>query len=70
MSASKFTGERKFAECAHPNSSDSNLTHIYFKIGNQKSFVEHFRRLAVAPYATDDVVVTLTDPDGRKVMFG
>ncbi len=59
-----------FAEYAHPARPDSNLTHLYFKIENQAQLSEHLGRLGVEPYATDDVVITLTDPDGRKVMFG
>ena len=30
----------------------------------------HLASLGVAPCSTDDVVVTVVDPDGRKVMFG
>jgi hypothetical protein len=61
---------KKFAEYAHPARPDSNLTHLYFKIEDQPSFLEHLRRVGVVPDATDEVVVTLTDPDGRKVLFG
>ena len=27
-------------------------------------------QLGIEPYSVDDVVVTVTDPDGRKVLFG
>jgi hypothetical protein len=27
-------------------------------------------KLEIVPYATDEVVITVVDPDGRKVMFG
>lgn len=59
-----------FAEYAHPACADSNVTHLYFKIESQEAFLEHLRHLSIAPYAVDDVVVTVVDPDGRKVMFG
>lgn len=61
---------RRFAEYAHPARPDSNLTHVYFRIEDQERFLEHLRCLGVTPYAIDDVVITLADPDGRKVMFG
>jgi catechol 2,3-dioxygenase-like lactoylglutathione lyase family enzyme len=60
----------RFAEYTHPARHDSNVTHLYFKIENQPQFLEHLNRLSIDAYATDDVVITLTDPDGRKVMFG
>lgn len=59
-----------FADYTNPARPDSNLTHLYFKIEDQQQFLEHLKCLSVSPYATDDVVITLTDPDGRKVMFG
>lgn len=49
---------------------ESNLTHLYFKIDDQRQFLDRLRALCITPYATDDVVVTVADPDGRKVMFG
>lgn len=61
---------RQFAKYTHPAHPDSNLTHLYFKIDNQESFLEHLKSLGIMPYAADDVVITVTDPDGRKVMFG
>jgi len=60
----------KFAEYTNPARSDSNLTHLYFKIENQKQFLDQLSAMGVTPYAVDEVVVTLSDPDGRKVMFG
>ncbi len=59
-----------FAAYTHPVRPDSNVTHLYFKIEDQAAFLEHLQRLRLTPYATDAVVVTLTDPDGRQVMFG
>ena len=60
----------KFAAYAFPPLQDSNLTHLYFKVESQADFLAHLARLKIEPLATDDVVVTVVDPDGRKVMFG
>jgi hypothetical protein len=60
----------KFAQYTNPPRPDSNLTHLYFKIENQKQFLGELKALGITPYVADDVVITLTDPDGRKVMFG
>lgn len=60
----------KFAGYAHPARPDSNLTHLYFKIEDQKQFLEHLEELNIKTLAKDEVVVTIVDPDGRKVMFG
>lgn len=60
----------RFAQYTHPANPQSNLTHLYFKIDDQRQFLERLRALCITPYATDDVVVTVADPDGRKVMFG
>jgi hypothetical protein len=30
----------------------------------------HLEAVGTKAYATDDVVVTVVDPDGRRVMFG
>lgn len=60
----------KFSEYTHPVIPESNLTHLYFKIDNQKDFLDHLRNLNLTPFAKDDVVITVEDPDGRKVMFG
>jgi hypothetical protein len=61
---------QKFAEYTFPARADSNVTHLYFKIESQVDFLAHLKKLGVSPHATDDVVVTVVDPDGRKVMFG
>jgi len=61
---------KSFAEYAHPPRSESNLTHLYFKVANQQHFLEHLEKIGVTPFCSDDVVVTVIDPDGRKVMFG
>ena len=63
-------GAKEFADYTYPARSDSNVTHLYFKIGSQEEFLEHLASLGITPYSTDDVVVTVVDPDGRKVMFG
>jgi hypothetical protein len=60
----------KFAEYTYPALSESNLTHLYFKIDDQKDFLSHLGQFHIIPVSIDDVVVTLVDPDGRKVMFG
>ncbi len=61
---------KAFADYAYPPLAGSNLTHLYFKIEDQKAFLAHLENLQVQPVAVDDVVVTVSDPDGRKVMFG
>ena len=61
---------RLFAEYAYPPEVKSNLTHLYFKIAEQKAFYTHLKKLGVAVYCADEVVITVLDPDGRKVMFG
>ena len=61
---------RRFAHYTHPANSQSNLTHLYFKIESQQQFLEHLKTFGIEPHAIDDVVVTVEDPDGRKVMFG
>lgn len=61
---------QRFADYAYPARTDSNLTHLYFKVSSQPTFLEHLKSLNVAPLCTDEVVVTVVDPDGRKVMFG
>lgn len=61
---------KAFAEYAHPASPGSNLTHLYFGIEDLAGFLARLESLGLAPYATDEVVVTVVDPDGRKVMFG
>lgn len=59
-----------FADYAHPPVAGSNLTHLYFKIHDQAAFLAHLDGLGIVPHAVDEVVVTVVDPDGRKVMFG
>jgi hypothetical protein len=61
---------RLFASYTHPPFPESNLTHLYFKIESQKNFLEHLESLEIAPYSVDDIVVTVSEPDGRKVLFG
>jgi len=59
-----------FADYTHPAVADSNLTHLYFEIADLQAFLAHLEVLGLQPYAIDDVVVTVVDPDGRKVLFG
>ncbi|MFE0016850.1 VOC family protein [Mesorhizobium sp. NPDC059054] len=59
-----------FGAHTHPPLSGSNLTHLYFKIDDRQAFLTRLKELGIEPSATDDVVVTVEDPDGRKVMFG
>jgi catechol 2,3-dioxygenase-like lactoylglutathione lyase family enzyme len=61
---------RAFAAYAYPPEAASNLTHLYFKIDDQQAFLDHLEALGVAPLAKDEVVISVVDPDGRKVMFG
>lgn len=59
-----------FAGYAYPPLAGSNLTHLYFKIDDREAFLARLKDRTIAPFAIDDVVVTVEDPDGRKVMFG
>lgn len=61
---------KAFADYAYPVLPGSNLTHLYFHIEDQGRFLSLVEGLGLTPYAKDDVVVTLVDPDGRKVLFG
>ena len=59
-----------FADYAFPPVAESNLTHLYFRIPDQAEFLERIKNADTPLVAVDDVVVTVEDPDGRKVMFG
>ena len=59
-----------FADYSYPPNRDSNLTHLYFTIEDRDDFIAHLHDLGVEPVAADDVVITVVDPDGRRVMFG
>jgi len=61
---------KKFADYTHPSRVESNVTHLYFKIESQPAFLQHLERSGISPLLVDDVVVTVVDPDGRRVMFG
>ena len=61
---------RHLPSTAHPVVLSSNVTHLYFKISDQQTFLAHIDALGLVPVAVDEVVVTLKDPDGRTVMFG
>jgi hypothetical protein len=61
---------QKFASYAYPARPDSNVTHLYFHIESQSKFLEHLSQFNVTPYLLDEVVITVIDPDGRKVLFG
>lgn len=59
-----------FAGYTHPPLAGSNVTHLYFNIHDRDGFLARLKELSIEPFALDDVVVTVEDPDGRKVMFG
>jgi predicted enzyme related to lactoylglutathione lyase len=59
-----------FSTYAHPPVPGSNLTHLYFRIADRGAFLAHLDRLGIRSAFVDDVVVTVTDPDGRQVLFG
>lgn len=61
---------KAFAEYAYPSLAESNLVHLYFKIEDQKAFLAHLESLQIQPVAVDEVTITVSDPDGRKVLFG
>lgn len=61
---------RSFADYSYPPLPDSNVTHLYFRIDSQADFLARLDGRGLNAYAVDDVVVTVVDPDGRKVMFG
>jgi hypothetical protein len=59
-----------FSTYTNPPLTGSNLTHLYFKIEDHPAFLNHIDRMRLTPFAVDEVVITVEDPDGRKVMFG
>jgi hypothetical protein len=59
-----------FSTYTHPSLPGSNLTHLYFRIEDQGAFLVRLDELGIRPASVDDVVVTVTDPDGRQVLFG
>jgi predicted enzyme related to lactoylglutathione lyase len=61
---------KQFSDYTHPACRESNLTHLYFKIENQAPLLQRLEALGITPHAIDDIVVTVEDPDGRKVMLG
>lgn len=61
---------KAFAEYTFPVCAESNVTHLYFKIHSIAEFLAHLTAHGIEPCCSDDVVVTVQDPDGRKVMFG
>src|SRR5262245_37596193 len=61
---------KAFSDYSFPALAGSNLTHLYFKIEDRQAFLDHLAASRVTPVSVDDVVVTVADPDGRKVMFG
>ena len=60
----------KFSAYTHPAEAKSNVTHLYFRLDDRENFLSHLQTQNIAPHSLDDVVVTVIDPDGRKVMFG
>jgi hypothetical protein len=61
---------KAFAPYTYPVQAGSNLTHLYFKIEDRQRFLAHLSSLGIKAWSVDDVVITIVDPDGRKVMFG
>jgi hypothetical protein len=61
---------KAFADYAYPSVAESNTTHLYFQIEQQNEFLQHLATLGVKPESRDEVVVTVRDPDGRRVLFG
>jgi hypothetical protein len=61
---------KAFAKHAYPAQASSNLTHLYFQIADQARFLQYLEAAGLKPFATDDVTVTVVDPDGREVLFG
>ncbi|MGO2863037.1 MAG: VOC family protein [Brevibacterium sp.] len=61
---------KAFADYSYPPNPSSNLTHLYFRIPDLEAFLDHVQSVGAPLIEVDDVVVTLEDPDGRKVMFG
>ncbi len=59
-----------FADYADPPFAASNLTHLYFEIEDIQAFLEKLRQLGISPHSIEAEVITVTDPDGRKVLFG
>lgn len=59
-----------FADYSFSPNPTSNLTHLYFRIPDLQAFLAHVQSLGAPLVDVDDVVVTVEDPDGRKVMFG
>jgi len=59
-----------FAEYTDPPLRGSNTTHLYFQIDDYDTFLVRLRSIGITPVDADDVVITVEDPDGRKVMFG
>ncbi|SMX71553.1 MULTISPECIES: VOC family protein [unclassified Brevibacterium] len=59
-----------FADYSFPPNSESNLTHLYFRIEDQEAFLADVESVGAPLIDVDEVVVTVQDPDGRKVMFG
>lgn len=61
---------KAFADYSFPPNPESNLTHLYFRIPDLHAFLNHVRGVGAPLIDVDEVVVTVEDPDGRKVMFG
>ncbi|HVK81802.1 MAG TPA: VOC family protein [Verrucomicrobiae bacterium] len=59
-----------FSHYTSPACKESNTTHLYFHIASQDAFLAHLAAQGITPYLQDEVVITVIDPDGRKVMFG
>ncbi|MFH0412362.1 VOC family protein [Corynebacterium sp. L4756] len=59
-----------FADYASPPQNGSNPMHLYFHIDDLMEFQMGLRDKGIEPIASDDVTITVVDPDGRKVLFG
>ena len=61
---------KAFADYSFPPNPESNLTHLYFRIPDLQAFLNHVQDVGASLIDVDEVVATVEDPDGRKVMFG
>jgi hypothetical protein len=59
-----------FADYTYPAVRASNLTHLYFQIPDRAAFLALLKHSNLEPCCMDDLVVTVIDPDGRRVLFG
>jgi hypothetical protein len=60
---------KSFSAYTYPAFNESNVTHLYFNIESQAAFINRLNGMSIEPYTANDVVITVVDPDGRKVTF-